>query len=294
MRIPINEIKIKQGRRAADAMHVSELIKSMGDVGLLNPITVDGSYTLIAGLHRLEAAKLLDWSEIECTVCDIDNIRAELAEIDENMIRRNLTSTEQGRLLARRKKLYETLHPETIARNHPGHVSNHQSSSDKMTVEPKVKSFVEDTAEKLGISPRTVERHLWIAEHLTPKATKTLKKMEKKKPSQSELIKLARLEPDQQAEAASLFASGAIKSMDEYLKQTELEVLETEDPTPKAAYNDFMDLSNKALSEFEDFCSSLNCVSPDLTSEQIKEVQAQIGKLHEAVDKLAAQFKKVR
>lgn len=294
MRIPINKIKIKQGRRATDAAHVSELVKSMGDVGLLNPITVDGNYTLIAGLHRLEAAKLLDWSEIECTVCDIDNIRAELAEIDENMIRRNLTSAEQGRLLARRKKLYETLHPETIARNRPGHVSNHQGSSDKMTPEPKVKSFVEDTAEKLGISPRTVERQLWLAEHLTPKATKTLKEMKKKKLSQNELMKLARLDPDQQAEAASLFASGAIKSMDEYLKQTEPEALEAEDPTHKAAYNDFMAVSNKALSEFENFCSSLNGVFPDLTPVQIKEVRAQIGKLHEAVGKLAAQFKDVR
>ena len=152
MRIPINEIHINPGRRKAESAHVNELSKSIADVGLLNPITVDSSYTLIAGLHRLEAAQLLGWVEIECTVCDIDSIRAELAEIDENVIRRSLTNTEVSGLLARRKKLYETLHPETIARNRPGHVNNHQSSNDNVSLEPKVKSFVEDTAEKLGVS----------------------------------------------------------------------------------------------------------------------------------------------
>ena len=79
MRIPISEIKINPGRREADPAHIDELSKSIADVGLLNPITVDSSHTLIAGLHRLEAAKLLDWAEIECTICSIDSIRAELA-----------------------------------------------------------------------------------------------------------------------------------------------------------------------------------------------------------------------
>ena len=136
MRIPISEIKINSGRRETDLAYIGELSKSMADVGWLNPITVDSSHTLIAGLHRLEAAKLLDWTEIECTVCSVDRIRAELAEIDENVIRRNLTNTERSNLLARRKKLYETIHPETIARNRPGHVSNHRSSSDKMNCTP--------------------------------------------------------------------------------------------------------------------------------------------------------------
>ena len=85
-----------------------------------------------------------------------------------------------------------------------------------LTGEPKVKSFVKDTAEKLGVSTRTIERHLWLAEHLTANTEKILKKMGKQQPSQNELMKLARLEPDQQEEAASLLASGAVKSIGQY------------------------------------------------------------------------------
>lgn len=176
MRIPISEIKINPGRRTADPAYVDKLAKSIADVGLLNPVTVSEEHTLIAGLHRLEAAKLLNWTEIDCTICDIYSTRAELAEIDENVIHRPLSDMELNRALTRRKELYEALHPETIARNRPGHVSNHQGSSDRLSPESKVKSFVEDTAEKLGVSTRTVERHLYLAEHLTPKVSEILKK----------------------------------------------------------------------------------------------------------------------
>ena len=103
---------------------------------MMNPITVDADYTLVAGLHRLEAAKLLGWTEVECTVCELDRLHAELAEIDENVVRTGLSDLELSELLARRKKIYETLHPSTIARNLPGHASNYESSSDAMICSP--------------------------------------------------------------------------------------------------------------------------------------------------------------
>ena len=59
MLVQISEIKINAGRREADQESVQELADSISKVGLLNPITVDQNYTLIAGPHRLEAAKAL-------------------------------------------------------------------------------------------------------------------------------------------------------------------------------------------------------------------------------------------
>jgi ParB family chromosome partitioning protein len=294
LRIPISTIKINPGRRETDPTHIDELSQSIADVGLLNPITVDSSHTLIAGLHRLEAAKLLDWTEIECTVCSIDSIRAELAEIDENVIRRNLTNAELSSLLARRKKLYETLHPETIARNRPGHVNNYQSSSDNVTLEPKVKSFVEDTAEKLGVSTRTIERRLWLAEHLAPGAAKILKEMGKQQPSQGELMRLARLAPDQQEKVVSLLAAGAIISIDEYLKRSvpNMPKVEEKDSSDGATYFDkFMDFSSKILDDLENFCTSFVMDAATLTSEEAETIQAQANKLCAVINRLTAQSK---
>ena len=285
MRIPITEIKIIPGRRKAVPSHIAELAKSIADVGLLNPITVNEDHTLIAGLHRLEAAKLLNWTEIDCTICDIDSTRAELAEIDENVIRRPLSDMELNRALTRRKELYEALYPETIARNRPGHVSNHQGSSDKLSPESKVKSFVEDTAEKLGVSARTVERHLYLAEHLTPKVSEILKKMDKQ-PPRCELMKLARLEPGQQEECAALFLSNKIKSVDTYLKQGKLETTKTDVPS---SFDGFMESLSLILHEVEQL-SALLAENSGFTDEQKSTGQTQAAKLYEAAGRLAAQL----
>ena len=115
MKIAINEIKIGSERREASLKGINELARSISEVGLLNPITVDADHALIAGLHRLEAAKILGWTEIECTVCGLEGLQAELAEIDENVVRTALSTIEYGELLERRREIYESLHPETKA-----------------------------------------------------------------------------------------------------------------------------------------------------------------------------------
>ena len=115
MRVRISSIKINPGRREAEPKAVEELARSIAAVGLLNPITIDQNNTLVAGLHRLEAAKLLGWVEIECNTIGMNGLQSELAEIDENIVRTKLTKQELGDQLLRRKELYEMLHPETKA-----------------------------------------------------------------------------------------------------------------------------------------------------------------------------------
>ena len=113
MRIKISNIKINPGRREAEPKAVEELARSITAVGLMNPVTLDQNNNLVAGLHRLEAAKLLGWTEIECTTIGMDSVQAELAEIDENIVRTKLNRQELCEQLLRRKEIYETLHPET-------------------------------------------------------------------------------------------------------------------------------------------------------------------------------------
>ena len=51
--------------RQLDETKVLELMTSYESVGVINPISVDEELTLIAGAHRLEAAKNLGWDTIE-------------------------------------------------------------------------------------------------------------------------------------------------------------------------------------------------------------------------------------
>ncbi len=48
MLIAIGEIRVNPGRREANPEHVSELAKSISEVGLLNPIKVRQSATITA------------------------------------------------------------------------------------------------------------------------------------------------------------------------------------------------------------------------------------------------------
>ena len=209
MLVQISEIKVNPGRREARAEDIRELAGSISEVGLLNPITVDCGYFLIAGLHRLEAAKLLGWSEIECTVSGLEGLQAELAEIDENFVRADLSPVDYGNLLLRRKEIYETLHPET---KNGGDRRSEKIRSAKCTSD-SAKSFVDDTAEKLGVDPSTVRRQLQTARDLTPEAKDIIKDT---KITKADALKLSRLAPEQQSEAANQLVSGDIHSMDEY------------------------------------------------------------------------------
>lgn len=77
------------------------------------------------------------------------------------------------------------------------------------------KSFAQDTAEKLGIGRRTVERQVQIAKNLTSE-TKDILWGADTPVTRKQALALSRLEPGPQAKAAALLASGEIQSVDEY------------------------------------------------------------------------------
>ena len=211
MQIQILQIKVSDNRLGADREAVQKLADSISKVGLLNPITVDQEYTLIAGLHRLEAAKLLGWTEIACTVSSLDGLQAELAEIDENLIRHELDVVDESDQLARRKEIYEALYPQTKRGAKNQYTQNLDVLTDTVTVSKK--SFVDDTAETMGVSPRTVSRKIQLAKNLSPDAKQVVKR---NGIGMKNALKISRLEPELQAEAASQLATGAIQSVEEY------------------------------------------------------------------------------
>ena len=217
MKVKISDIKVNPGRRGAKPEPVVELAKSIAAVGLLNPITLTGDYTLIAGLHRLEAAKQLGWTEIESTIVGVSGLQAQLAEIDENIVRTRLTHQELGERFLRRKELYEILHPETKAGAAQATGMNRAVGNNVgAKLASTSKSFVEDTSEKTGMSKRAVSRLLQIANNLTEDAKRIV---QNNNMTQDTALKLSRLHYTQQVEAASLLADGKIQSVEQYQQE---------------------------------------------------------------------------
>jgi ParB/RepB/Spo0J family partition protein len=93
--------------RPIDAKKVADLAASIKDVGLINPISVRAgvhhrgttpfdAFDIIAGHHRYRAVCTLKWATVPCIVLDLDDLHAELAEIDENLMRSELHGNSRG------------------------------------------------------------------------------------------------------------------------------------------------------------------------------------------------------
>jgi len=103
--VVIAGINIGSRLREADPEKVKALAESIGQIGLLQPIhlhTPDEGDTvkLVAGLHRLEAAKSLGWESIDAILFDGDDIDCRRAEIAENLHRSDLTKAERAEQVA--------------------------------------------------------------------------------------------------------------------------------------------------------------------------------------------------
>jgi ParB family chromosome partitioning protein len=159
MQVKISDIIITNRKRTLKTEYVKQLAESINEIGLLNPITLSSDYKLLSGLHRLEAIKLLGMDTIESHVKVTGGVLyEELIEIDENLIRNDLVILERGEQLKRRKEIYEEIHPETKQ-----YSSEKQSEIRRGEIISSGESFTEDTAQKTGLSQRTIQQEIQIA-----------------------------------------------------------------------------------------------------------------------------------
>jgi len=141
---------------------VRELADSITEIGLLNPITVcsaGSEFTLVAGRHRLEAARLLEWQTIPATVVELSDADRHIAEIDENLIRNDLSDLERAEHLSARKGWYEAKHPETRRGGDRRSEAARSNGNDFV-------SFGADTSQKTGRSERAVQQDVQIAQSI--------------------------------------------------------------------------------------------------------------------------------
>lgn len=166
--VPVAEVIVRDRLRPVTEAGVQSLLASITETGVMkDAIHVrkkkDGSLHLIAGGHRLEAARRLDWKMIEAKVwTDVTDDWARLMEIDDNLAGAEMNALDTAVFLATRKEVYERLHPES-RRGFAGGKARHGQLTDTMSV-----SFAEATAEKFGMTDRHVRRLIEAGTKLGP------------------------------------------------------------------------------------------------------------------------------
>lgn len=201
--IDIDKVKVKPGRTPHS--DVAAMVSSIKEVGMLEPIVVLLTNDLVAGLTRLLACKSLGYTVISAVNFEGTADAAELATIDENLQRGQLTALERATLVAQRKTVYEKLHPETKAGVAGGVARAAKAAGDERARES---AFAANTAKATGTSLRAVQEDAQIGAKIAPDVKEDIKgtPLADKK---SELVKLSRETPEAQKEIAAKVKAGA-------------------------------------------------------------------------------------
>lgn len=193
--VEIGAIREDGRRRAVDAETVAMLAESLSAIGLQAPIVVRadpddrGALRLVAGSHRLAAARRLGWRRIDALVTAADDDEAALIEIDENLVRAELRPLERAQFLVERRAIHRRLHPDlrpgrprsgaggemgaNIAPVSRGPFGNGESGGESGANGAPV-SFENEAGRLTGLSRRGVYRALEIGDGLHPPLAEAL------------------------------------------------------------------------------------------------------------------------
>src|SRR6185312_12023146 len=210
MKINPFDVRVIDRLRELDHSWVEQLKQSISEIGLTTPICVTPDLTLIAGHHRLAACKALGMKDIPAVMLRLDDLRRELAEIDENLCRNELTVLERSEQTSRRKEIYELLHPNTTLDRRRGGGAKVDPESGP--------TFIDDTAAKTHRSRSTVAEDVQIAKALAPDVKDALRRTNVAD-RKTELLELARKPHEEQRAIVERIASGQADGVREAVRQ---------------------------------------------------------------------------
>lgn len=210
-RVSVADILVGERLRPVSEAGVESLLASIAEIGVMKDAIhlrqkKGGQLVLIAGAHRLEAARRLEWADIESKVwTDVTDDWSRLMEIDDNIAGAELNPLDTALFLAERKRIYEKLHPET-ARGHAGAAAR-WDATDTMSV-----AFTTATAEKFGMTDRHVRRLVAAGMRLDPSDVSLLRKAPRQV-TLKDLAEIAKIsQPGERYDVIDALSVGSAKS----------------------------------------------------------------------------------
>lgn len=221
-KLEIDKIEATERLRPVSEAGVDSLIASINELGVIKDaihVRKKGRgdkevLVLMAGAHRLEAAKRLGWEKIPARIwADVNDNWAQIMEIDDNLAGADLSALELSVFLAERKRVYEKIYPET-RKGAAGAHAKHGSATE-------IISFAESVAEKRDLTPRHIRSFVSIGEALSPHDITQLTAAQNPI-KMKDLMALAKISaPIVRADVVGKLASGTVKSVADALADLE-------------------------------------------------------------------------
>jgi len=162
MEIAIDTIVVGE-RRREDFGDLASLVTSIQEHGLIQPIVIDSRNRLVAGMRRLAACKLLEWTEIDVRQYgELTDQELRILELEENLRRKDLSAYEQAKeMVAYVEAVWEQIQDEVDL------LSDSDNKSKRRRGRPKEVDTQKKVAERAGVSQPPVsnaETHVAIAD----------------------------------------------------------------------------------------------------------------------------------
>ena len=136
---------------------IDKLAKSIEQVGLIHPLSVNSKNELLAGGRRYSAIKKLGWKEVEVAVVKKSELEQELISIDENLVRKSLSKLQFEKCLNRGRSIYEELNPNAAKVSmDTKKLTTAQKAEKKEQEDTDKSSFAAINSEKLGLSKSVI------------------------------------------------------------------------------------------------------------------------------------------
>lgn len=223
IRAKIADIKVGERVRPVDEEHALAFAASMAERGQISPITVRKTpaankgktpLTLVAGAHRLRAAQLNQWTEIDAIIVAADAVDAQLIELSENLYRNELSALDRAIFVMKYRELWEEKHGKI------DRTRNLKQSKD--TECPSVfapgRELSKMVQERLGFGETTYKKVTRIGQNLHPDLRSALRGTGGEY-DQGLLLTLAKKGPSEQAViATTLRETGDLKRTVKMLK----------------------------------------------------------------------------
>ncbi|WP_107495295.1 ParB N-terminal domain-containing protein [Thalassobius sp. I31.1] len=221
-KLEIDRIEATERLRPVSEAGVESLIASINELGVIKDaihVRKKGRgdkevLVLMAGAHRLEAAKRLGWEKIPARIwADVNDNWAQIMEIDDNLAGADLSALELSVFLAERKRVYERIYPDAKHGAHGGRGGKRN--------EKDIMSFSKSVAEKREMSTKHISRFVAIGNALSPHDIAQLTSSEHPI-KMKDLMALAKISaPIVRADVVGKLASGAVRSVADALADLE-------------------------------------------------------------------------
>lgn len=277
--INIDEIKVKNPYLRTNT-DIDSLVKSIKNIGLIHPLTINEKNELLAGARRYEALKELGYTEVPVTIAKKNDLEQELISIDENLVRKPLNKLELEKCLNRGREIYEELNP-TVPRVdiEKEAVTPEEKKREKEEEENDTTSFAAVTAEKLGVSKSVIKKAIKRDAKSSSKVKEARGAGEVSASQVNEIIKLA---PEQQDEILPYIKEKPVKDVRKFVDlvrkdgvQNAIEITSDEKHLPK----EFSQL-NVQVKKCSKMMSKLIVENIDVDHPDMTKILDQLKKLH--------------